>query len=119
MPPRTARLSPSTAAVLLVVAALLAACATPSAPTEAPSPAMLAAVRKLAPHSCNAGTAAALDRMGVQPGQVSSITYDRRIGTNKNILQGYDVWVERTDQPGYIVIRMNRFCRPFASAGQG
>jgi hypothetical protein len=119
MPPRTAQPSQSTAAVLLVVATLLAACATPSAPTGAPSPAMLAAVRKLAPHSCNAGTAAALDRMGVQPDQVSSITYDRRIGTNKNILQGYDVWVERADRPGDTVIRINRFCRPFASAGEG
>ncbi len=105
--------------MLLAVATLLTACATPSAPTEAPSPAMLAAVRKLAPHSCNPGTAAALDRMGVQPDQVSSITYDRRIGTNKNILQGYDVWVERTDQPEDLVIRMNRFCRSFASAGPG
>jgi hypothetical protein len=119
MQPRKARPSQGTAALLLVTATLLAACATPSAPTEAPSPAMLAAVRKLAPHSCNAGTAAALDRMGVQPGQVSSVTYDRRIGTNKNILQGYDVWIERTDQPGDTVIRMNRFCRPFASAGEG
>jgi hypothetical protein len=116
---RTARRSPGTAAVVLAMAMLLGACTTPSAPTEAPSPAMLAAVRKLAPHTCSASAAAALDRMGVQPDQVRSVTFDRRIGTNKNILQGYDAWVETTEQSGDIVVRMNRFCRPFASAGQG
>jgi hypothetical protein len=115
---RTARRSPSIAAVVLAMAMLLAACTTASTPTEAPSPAMLAAVRKLAPHTCSASAAAALDRMGVQPDQVRSVTFDRRIGTNKNILQGYDAWVT-TEQSGDIVVRMNRFCRPFASAGQG
>ena len=79
---------------------------------------MLAAVRKLAPHPCNASTAAVLDQMGMQPDHILSVTYDRRIGTAKNILQGYDVWVQRTDQPGDLVVRLNRFCRSFASAGR-
>jgi hypothetical protein len=118
MPVRTAGCSLGTPAVLLFTGMLLAACTTGAAPTEAPSPAMLAAVRKLAPHPCNASTAVVLDRMGMQPDRIRSIIYDRRIGTAKNVLQGYDTWVQLTDQPGDIVIRQNRFCRPFASVGQ-
>jgi hypothetical protein len=118
MPLKAVPRSLGTVAASVVVVMPLVACTTGSAPTEAPSPAMLAAVRKLAPHPCNASTAAVLDRMGMQPDHIRSVTYDRRIGTAKNILQGYDVWVQRTDQPGDLVVRLNRFCRSFASAGR-
>jgi hypothetical protein len=99
---------------------LLAACTmAPPQPLDPPTPAMLTAVRNLAPYPCNATTAMALDRLGVPSDRIRAITYDRRTSGNKSYLQGYDSWVQVSDQSGDLVIRHSRSCRFIASYRQG
>ena len=103
------------AATPLALSMLLASCSmAPKDPAPA-TPATLAAVRSLAPHQCNAQTAAVLDELGVPPDQIRSITYDRRTVGTKSYLQGYDAWVQTSDGSGDMLIRQNRSCRFFTS----
>ncbi len=102
-------------AASLAFGILMAACSmAPKAPAPA-TPATLAAVRSLAPHTCNAQTAAVLDELGVPPDKIRSITYDRRTVGTKSYLQGYDVWVQTSDGSGDMLIRQNRSCQFFTS----
>jgi hypothetical protein len=99
---------------------LLAACTmAPPQPLDPPTPAMLTAARNLAPHPCNGTTAAVLAKLGLPPDRIRSITYDRRTSGNKSYLQGYDAWVQVSDQSGDLVIRQSRSCRFIASYRQG
>jgi hypothetical protein len=101
-------------AASLALGTLMAACSmAPKAPAPA-TPATLAAVHSLAPHTCNAQTAAVLDELGVPPDQIRSITYDQRtVGKKSSYLQGYDVWVQTSDGSGDVLIRQDRWCRFF------
>src|SRR3954453_2352685 len=102
------------------LAAILAACTTPTPPLAPSAPATLAAVRGLAPHRCAATTASVLDALGVPPAALRSIYYDPRVsGGERGFLQGYDAYVRLADQPGDLVIRQDAGCRFLTSYTSG
>lgn len=100
------------AKLLAATSALLAAgCAGQPLTLAAPRPATVAAVETLAPHPCNATTAAALDALGVDPAQVTRIIYDRRTsGGEHSHLLGFDAYITRAGAPG-LVVRLEPDCR--------
>jgi hypothetical protein len=114
------RTVPAVAALPLVAVLAVAGCATMRPELSPPAPATLAAVRALIPHPCNATTAAALDALGVAPGDLRSIYYDRRVtGTESASLQGYDAWIGLGRGPGELVVRHNSSCAFMTSYARG
>jgi hypothetical protein len=104
----------------VLLAAVLAACATAMPPLAPPTPATLAAVRGLTRHPCAATTASALDALGVPPSALRSVYYDPRVsGGERGYLQGYDAWVGLADQPGDLVLRHDAGCRFVTSYTSG
>ena len=109
-------------AAYLLLAAALSGCATVVSVPDygAPTPAMLAAVQRLAPHRCNATTASVLDALEVQPDDIQSLSYNRRIsGPDNETLKSHDGWISLRGQTGDLVIRHSPSCRFMTGYTQG
>lgn len=107
------------AAVLLPVL-LLGACAglRPVA-TAAPEPGAVAALDRLSPGDCNEEVAAALAGSGIPVSRVESLTYGLYRDDRTGNISAYDAWLKMRDQPGSVVLKLDRFCRPVQFYNRG
>ena len=95
--------------LLSLVAMLLAS--TSSTALSPARPEMLAVVHGLAAHACNAETAAALDALGFEPGQIVKIGYYTNSGgADRGISHGIDAYVNIKGDQRSIVIQHRHGC---------
>lgn len=104
--PRLSRLAP--VALAACVAGSLSALAASLPPA---SPEMLEAVRRAAPHGCNATTAAALEAAGIAPASVRGVVYyNNSVSADVGRSAGLDAYVKLSDQPGSLVVQHRGGC---------
>lgn len=90
---------------------LLAACAGlhPS-PRGTPEPGAVETLDRLSPHPCNAVVASMLAGARVPISNVRGLVYGVHWGVEEIV--GYDAWVALKDQPGAVVVPVDRECLP-------
>ncbi len=96
-----------------LVAISVLATAWPAAARDLPAarPDMLAAVQKFAQHACAPQTAAALDAVGFEPGQIAGVGYyvnSASADVGRSV--GVDAYVKIQGQNGSVVIQHRQGC---------
>jgi hypothetical protein len=95
-------------AMLAVV--LLSGCAGVPPRLEAPSQATTSTLTRYNAHSCTPTVASALDAYHVPPEVVRDLFYTQR-QSGQGQLVGYTAWMHLTDQPGSLVVDVDRSCQ--------
>ena len=95
-------------AMLAVV--LLSGCAGVPPRLEAPSQATTSTLTRYNAHSCTPSVASALDAYRVPPEVVRDLFYTQRL-SGQGQLVGYTAWMHLTDQPGSLVVDVDRSCQ--------
>jgi hypothetical protein len=67
-------------------------------------------ITRLNDHPCTATVASALDAYHVPPQSVRDLFYTQRLSGESRLL-GYTAWMHLTDQPGSLVMDVDRSCR--------
>jgi len=90
---------------------LVTACAglQPS-PRGTPEPGAVAALDRFNANACNEAVASMLAGARVPVSQVRGLIYAVNWGVEEIV--GYEAWVSLKDQPGAIVVRLDRECQP-------
>jgi hypothetical protein len=90
-------------------------------PALAQGPAtMVDAVRQFSNHACLRDAAAALEKMGFQPGQIAGVTFFvNSASADVGRSNGVDAYVKIKDQPGSVVIQHRGGCSVGGAYGSG
>ncbi|AWK89239.1 hypothetical protein DEW08_21385 (plasmid) [Azospirillum thermophilum] len=80
--------------------------------TAAPDPATVALLERSAPNDCNPSVASVLAGAGIPAAAIRDVTYGLYRDEFSDRIVRYDAWVYLTDQPGAIVVAVDRDCRP-------
>lgn len=103
----------TTIRLLLVLTMLTtAACAAPTR-TTGPSAQAVSLLENRGARICTPAIASALADEGIAPSSITSVNVtDERTDTARtdNVL-AYDAWMRLEDQPGYLVVTLDDFCR--------
>jgi hypothetical protein len=94
----------------LLAAVVLPACAPLPPKLEAPSQVTVSTITRLNDHPCTATVASVLDAYHVPPQSVRDLFYTQRLSGESRLL-GYTAWMHLTDQPGSLVMDVDRSCR--------
>jgi len=107
------RLGPGAAVPAMLAVVLVSACAGVPPRLEAPSQATVSTLDRYNRHPCTPTVASALDAYHVQPGSIRDLFYTQRIssGADESRLVGYTAWMHLTDQPGSLVVDVDKECR--------
>jgi hypothetical protein len=90
---------------------LLSACVGTPPNLTNPRSETLSSLERLNRHPCSATVASALDAYNVPPASIRDLFYTQRISTGDDgRLLGYTAWMHLTDQPGSLVIDVDRSC---------
>jgi hypothetical protein len=89
---------------------LLSGCAGVPPRLEAPSQATTSTLTRYNAHSCTPSVASALDAYRVPPEVVRDLFYTQRL-SGQGQLVGYTAWMHLTDQPGSLVVDVDRSCQ--------
>ena len=95
---------------VLLAAVVLPACAPLPPRLEAPSQVTVSTITMLNDHPCTATVASALDAYHVPPEVVRDLFYTQRL-SGQGQLVGYTAWMHLTDQPGSLVVDVDRSCQ--------
>ena len=77
---------------------------------EAPSQVTTSTLTRYNAHSCTPTVASALDAYRIPPEVVRDLFYTQRL-SGQGQLVGYTAWMHLTDQPGSLVIDVDRSCQ--------
>ena len=94
----------------LLAAVLLSACARHPPRFEAPSQVTVSTLNRVNSHPCTATIASALDAYRVPPVSIRDLFYTQRLSSESRLL-GYTAWMHLTDQPGSLVVDVDRSCQ--------
>ncbi|GEO39903.1 hypothetical protein SAE02_40510 [Skermanella aerolata] len=94
----------------LLAAIALSACAPLPPRLEAPSQATVSTLTRLNGHPCTGTVASALDAYHVPPQSVRDLFYTQRLSGESRLL-GYTAWMHLIDQPGSLVMDVDRSCQ--------
>lgn len=94
----------------LLAAVLVSACAGPPPRLEAPSQVTVSTLDRVNSHPCTATVASALDAYHVPSASIRDLFYTQRL-SGQGPLIGYTAWMHLTDQPGSLVMDVDRSCR--------
>ena len=95
---------------LLAVVFAVSACAGQPPRLEAPSQVTGSTLNRINSHPCTATVASALDAYRVPPASIRDLFYTQRLSSESRLL-GYTAWMHLTDQPGSLVVDVDRSCQ--------
>ena len=82
-----------------------------SAPSlEAPSQGTVSRLDQINSHSCTPSVASAIDAYRIPSQSIQDLFYTQRLSGQGGLL-GYTAWIHLTDQPGSLVVDVDRSCR--------
>ena len=94
----------------MLAIALLSGCAGVPPRLEAPGQATTSTLTRYNAHSCTPSVASALDAYRVPPEVVRDLFYTQR-QSGQGQLVGYTAWMHLADQPGSLVVDVDRSCQ--------
>ena len=94
----------------MLAIALLSGCAGVPPRLEAPGQATTSTLTRYNAHSCTPTVASALDAYRIPPEVVRDLFYTQR-QSGQGQLVGYTAWMHLTDQPGSLVVDVDRSCQ--------
>jgi hypothetical protein len=94
----------------LFAAILVSACAGVTPRLEAPSQETVSRLNMINNHFCSPAVASVTDAYRVPPGSIQDLFYTQRLSGQGGLL-GYTAWMHLTDQPGSLVVDVDRSCQ--------
>jgi hypothetical protein len=94
----------------LLVAILMSACVGVPPSLEAPSRGTVSMLSQINNHSCTPSVASAIDAYRVPSQSIRDLFYTQRLSGQGGLL-GYTAWMHLTDQPGSLVVDVDRSCQ--------
>jgi hypothetical protein len=94
----------------LLAAILMSACVGVPLSLEAPSRGTVSMLSQINNHSCTPSVASVIDAYRVPSQSIQDLFYTQRLSGQGRLL-GYTAWMHLTDQPGSLVVDVDRSCQ--------
>jgi hypothetical protein len=95
---------------MLAVVLVMSACVGQPPRLEEPSQVTISTLNRINSHPCTPTVASALDAYRVPSESIRDFFYTQRLSGESRLL-GYTAWMHLTDQPGYLVVDVDRSCQ--------